>query len=73
MKVKKIGTGEYRVYIVWAYRNGAYIDDLEVRYAKRYDAEDYRIRCGGEIGWEDFTDRDEAQTFLNEKMGKIWW
>ena len=68
MKVKKINTGAYRVYIVWIGR-----ENLEVRYAKKCDAEDFQIRKGGYIGWEDFSDRDEAQAFLNEKQGTIWW
>lgn len=68
MKVKKISNGKYRVYSVWRGR-----DNLEVRYSKKCDAETFIIHEGGYLGWEDFEKESDAQRYLNEKQGKIWW
>ena len=68
MKVKKIKGGIYRVY-------GSYNErtHTEVRYASRANAENYILRRGGYLVSMDFTDREEAQKYLNEKAGQIWW
>ena len=67
-KVKKISGGIYRVYGV--YRTS---DDLEVRYAKKSDAESFMCHYGGYLIWDDFEDRYDAQKHLTEKLGFIWW
>lgn len=68
MKVKKIKTGAYRVYSVWTNR-----DQCEVRYAKKDDAQVFQMHRGGYLGWEDFNNREDAQAYLDEKQGAIWW
>lgn len=67
-KVRRVKSGVFRVYEV--HRTS---DDLEVRYAKRCDAEAFIQRCGGYLIWEDFEYRHDAQRYLTEKLGFIWW
>lgn len=67
-RVKKVNNGMYRVYCVWIGRL-----DLEVRYAKKSDAEHFIVHEGGYLGWEDFEDRTDAQRYLTKKLGFIWW
>lgn len=67
-KVKKIGNGKYRVYGVANDRN-----HTEVRYAKKSDAEHYMNHCGGYLVYEDWLDEKNAQNYLNERCGEIWW
>lgn len=67
-RVKKISGGIYRVYGVHRTK-----DDFEVRYAKKSDAESFMHRCGGYLIWQDFEDRLDAQKYLTENLGFIWW
>lgn len=68
MKVRKSGFGTYRVYSVLQDH-----ETVETRYAKKCDAVHYTVNCGGCVYHTDFTDKEEAQRYLDEKAGNIWW
>lgn len=68
MKVRKNANGKYRVYGVYSDRTRS-----EVRYSKRVDAQDYIIRRGGYLIYEDFENAEDAQNYLEKKKGQIWW
>lgn len=71
MKVRRNAqaNGKYRVYSVWTSRTHV----EKCRYSKRVDAQDFIIRDGGVLCYNDFDNENEAQAYLESKQGKIWW
>ena len=63
------------VFPVWcvAHKPDEFDQRDEVRYATKVDALDYQQRCGGELFWETFQTREEAQKYLEASAGTIWW
>lgn len=65
---RKCRSGGYRV---WA----GYSDStrIEARYPTKTLAEDYITRVGGYLICEDFDTFKQAEAYLNEKRGEVWW
>lgn len=64
--------GKYRVY--WVEHLNHHNGMSEVRYSTKVDAKDYIIRMGCyDWGWEEFDNKEEAQAWLDECRGCLWW
>ena len=79
-KVRKHPSGEYRVWCVEAREGHPFDlrpllgeDRNEVRYATMTDAKDFKERMGGEMYYEPFPTREEAQAYMDEAKGVTWW
>lgn len=78
-KVRKHPSGEYRVWCVEAHKHPFDLRPLvgeavkEVRYATVTDAKDFKERMGGEMYYEPFPTREEAQAYMDEAKGVTWW